>query len=199
MTDTVRHHVINLLQGPTVRRIRFSFPRSGTTFSLAALHFHRVARAIQTGNIAVHVTTAIPADAAATYDSVNKGSLHGVINIRPQYIGRGAEADIVHECTHAIFDLERTGITALDDEAAAYVCGGLYARMSGLAQSRWDSPIRTVARTVVDDILAAYARGAAAIPAVEPARWHAVRGIIPIRPAYIGGPAATGGSYTHDG
>ena len=199
MTETARHHVIRLLRGDPASRIRFTFPTAGGTLTLSALNFRRVAAAIDRGQVEVVVTNAVPADAAAIYDPDPGGRLHGRISLRPQYFGRSAEADVMHECTHAVFDLESRAITALDDEAAAYVVGGLYSRMSGLAQSRYDSPIRAVARGVVTDLIAAYQRGATAVPAVNPATWHLVRAIIPIRPAYIGGPAASNGFYTHNG
>ena len=199
MTEAAKDHVIRLLRGQTAGRIRFTFPAGGRNLTISASHFDRVARAIENGKVAVAVTNAVPAGAAAIYDADPGAHRHGRISIRPQYFGRVAEADVLHECAHAVFDLERTAITALDEEAAAYVVGGLYSRMTGLPQSRYDSAIRAVARAVVTDLLSSYQRGDVPIPAVDPGTWHLVRAIIPVRPAYVGGPAATGGSYTHNG
>jgi hypothetical protein len=199
MAISPRHHVLSLLRSREVSRIRFSFPASGRTLTLTARSFHRVAHAIERGNIAVGFDDTIADDAAAIYDTDPGGDLHGHISIRTQYLGRVADSDIMHECTHAVFDLDRTAIPALDDEAAAYVVGGLYSRMMGLPQSRYDSPIRNVARATVSRLLSAYQRGDVAVPDVEPAVWHLIRAIIPVRPAYINGPAASGGSYVHNG
>jgi hypothetical protein len=199
MTESAKQHIIRLLRGPISTRIRFTFPAGGGNLTLSLPHFHRVARAIDCGQIAVAVTNDLPADAGVVYDPDPGGRLDGRISIRPQYFGRVAEADVMHECTHAVFDLERTAITALDDKAAAYVVGGLYSRMSGLPQSRYDSPIRAVARAVETNLLSSYQQGNAPVPAVDLATWHLVRAIIPVRPAYVGGPAGTGGSYTHNG
>lgn len=196
---TVRDHIIQLLRGPAAGRIRFTFPAGGGTMRLGRRNFLGVAHAIECGTVQVVVTTAVDADAGATYDPTNSGRRHGRISLRPSYIGRGIEADIIHECTHAVFDLERRTLTALDNETAAYVVGGLYARMTGLPNSRYDSPIRAVARATVTAMLQAYQRGDAAVPDVDAPTWHAIRATIPVRPAYVGQPAGTGGSYVQDG
>jgi hypothetical protein len=41
------------------------------------------------------------------------------------------ERSIVHEATHAVFDFQRTRITALDEEAAAFLAGAIFWRLSG--------------------------------------------------------------------
>src|SRR5262249_14184087 len=98
MTEAAKHHIIRLLRGPIAGRIRFTFPAGGGNLTLAAPHFHRVASAIERGRVAVTVTNGIPADAAAIYDADPGNHLHGRISIRPQYFGRVAEADVLHEC-----------------------------------------------------------------------------------------------------
>jgi len=60
-------------------------------------------------------------------------------------------------------------------------------------------PIFDIAFTVADALPREYAAGNASIPAVDPATFHAPRAVIPIRPAYAGRPAASGGSYVHNG
>ncbi len=99
MAETVGQHVIRVLRGDPASRIRFSFPTASGTLTLTAQNFRGVAHAIERGQVEVVVTDTISPDAAATYDPDPGGSLHGRINIRPQYLGRKAKADIMHECT----------------------------------------------------------------------------------------------------
>jgi hypothetical protein len=60
-------------------------------------------------------------------------------------------------------------------------------------------PIFDIAFTVADALVREYAAGNTPIPAVDPATFHALRAVIPIRPAYAGRPAWSGGSCVHNG
>jgi hypothetical protein len=55
----------------------------------------------------------------------------------PPIVGRDEERSVMHESTHAFFDLQSIDILAAEEEAICYVVGGLYERMTGLPQWRW--------------------------------------------------------------
>jgi hypothetical protein len=201
MASLHERYIINLLRGPVVGRIRFTFPEGGGKFTIDSGMYRRVADAIERGSIGVVPTTdprLIPPEAGATYfDHWVPG---GMIYIRPGYFGRSLEGDVVHECTHAAFDLDMLkGLTALTEEAAAYVAETLYYRMTNISQARWGSVIRDVAVPVAERLLREYQAGNTPIPAVDPVVFHTLRAVIPLRPAYLGRAASNGGSYLHNG
>jgi hypothetical protein len=106
---------------------------------------------------------------------------------------------VVHECTHAGYDVDkRNTLTALTEEAACFVAEAPYYRMSNLAlPSSW--VVQNMARPVADDLLRKYQAGNTAIPAVDPITFHALRALIAVRPVYRGKKASTGGKYVHNG
>ena len=59
------------------------------------------------------------------------------------YLGRNQRSSrlfnplIVHECVHAAFDLARTSIPWIDNEAAGYIAQAYYARNSGLPRTAY--------------------------------------------------------------
>ena len=112
-------------------------------------------------------------------------------------IGRVDEGQVLHECTHASFDLARSAVAALDEEAAGYVVGALYFRMTGLPRPRWNAPLHELAGVVADGLLGEYAAGGP-IPFVGLIDWNILRLAIQFDPVYAAGPAGTGGSSTDD-
>ena len=197
---TTRQRVLDLLRGPQAARIRFTFPFFAGTVTITSASFARVARAIESGHMRLQVTNAFPAGVAGEYVSGTPNTLR----IKP-IVGRVEEGLLLHECTHAIFDLTHTHVTALDDEAASYVVDALYFRMTGLRRPRWNAQPHATAGAVADALLQHYARGTRGIPAVDHASWDALRGQIMVHPVYIAGPAGIlatmlgGGEYPHDG
>src|SRR5918911_2004778 len=165
---TTRQHILRLLRGPEASRIRFTFPLNGGDFTVNRTTFAKVAQAITDNKIQVNVTNTFPPGVGAQYD----GGTNTILT--PPVFGRWAEATIMHESTHAAFDLGKTSVSGMDEEAAAYVVGALYARMTGLPSPRW-SPNTQEARGVVDRILHHYAVGARGIPAVDPGAWLHMR------------------------
>src|SRR5262249_40079339 len=120
--------------------------------------------------------------------------------IKPKHFGRDLEGDVVHECTHAGFDVDkRNTLTALNEEAAAYIAEVLYYRMSNTPTAVSTSVIRDMARPVADRLLHEDQAGKTPIPAVDPLTFHALRAVIPVRPAYQGTPVATGGKNLNNG
>jgi hypothetical protein len=197
---TTRQHVLRILRGHEASRIRFTFPLNGANFTINRTTFANVAQAIVNNKIQVTVTNAFPAGVGAQYSGANNTIL------TPPVFGRWAEATIMHESTHAAFDLATTSVSGMDEEAAAYVVGAIYARMTGLASRRW-SPNTQQARAVVDRILHHYAIGASGIPAVDPTAWLHIRAVVALHPIYFNGPAGlpaqilpwVNNQYTHNG
>jgi hypothetical protein len=205
---TSRQQVVNLLRGKETHRIRFSFPASGTTLTINSGSFDTVAQAVEDRRVTVEFTTNQPDGVGAQYSPANTAStppVSGHISSPPLH-GRAQRLLMIHECTHAFFDLTRTSITAVDDEAASYVVAALYGRMTGLISSRW-TPNTRAARTIVEGLLRHYATGAAGVPSVNAAGWDALRWVIMTHPIYANGPAGfmaqllpfLNDSYTHDG
>jgi hypothetical protein len=97
---------------------------------------------------------------------------------------------LVHECTHAGFDVDEVnGLTALTEDAAAYVAEVLYYRMSNAPLSYWagiQGRVRDVALPVANGLLREYQAGNTPVPAVDSIAFNILRSIIPIRPAYWG-------------
>jgi hypothetical protein len=198
------HHVIRFLRGPVVARIRFKFPDGAVTMTVDRAMYSRVASAIEHGHIHVVPTNdaaKILPGAGAVYDGspVNGGTIF--IKAGKAW-GRDLEGDLVHECTHAGFDVDKRDIFALTEEAVAYVAEVLYYRMSNAPLSYWAGMVgrvRDVALPVANGLLHEYQTGKTPIPAVDPVAFHALRGIIPLRPVYWGKAPGTGGKYNHNG
>ena len=197
---TTRQHVLRILRGHEASRIRFTFPLNGANFTIDRRTFAEVAHAIVHNKISVTVTNAFPPGVGAQYS----GATNTILT--PPVFGRWAEATIMHESTHAAFDIAKTPVSGMDEEAAAYVVGALYSRMTGLKMSRW-SPNTQAARGVVNHILHHYAIGASGIPAVDAASWLAIRAVVALHPIYFNGPAGlpaqiipwVNNQYTHNG
>ena len=126
---STRDHVIRVLRGGEASRIRFTIPAGGG-LTINAARFRAVARAIENNHIQVKVVTTFPAGVGALY--------HPDTNTieTPPLLGRVSDGLLLHECTHAAFDIGHVGIVAVADEAAAYVVDALYFRMTGL---QWES------------------------------------------------------------
>jgi hypothetical protein len=193
-------HILRVLRGHEASRIRFTIPLNGTNFTIDRRTFGNVARAIEQNKIHVTVTNAFPPGVGAQYD----GSANTILT--PPVIGRWDEATVMHESTHAAFDIARTPISGMDEEAAAYVVGALYGRMTGLTLRRW-SPNTQAARAVVEHILHHYAVGDISVPAVDAAAWVSIRAVVALHPIYFSGPAGLpaqiipwiNNQYTHNG
>jgi hypothetical protein len=191
---TSKERILQILSGPEAARIRFSFTAGTTSVTIARHVFERVARAIRHGHIGVSVSTTFAAGVGALYHPDTD-----TIETPPVY-GRANEGLVLHECTHAYFDItSNAAVNALQDEAAAYVVDALYFRMTNLQRPRWNGGPHPVAGTVADLILAEYQLGAVPIPAVDPTAWNNLLNSVKTNPVYVSGPAGTGGSYLHNG
>jgi hypothetical protein len=185
--------IIQILHGHEAARMRFTFPSGSSSITISQHAFQRVARAIHHDHIRVNVVTTLPVGVAAQYDTVDDR-----LDTKAT-IGRADQGLMLHECTHAFFDITRSPVNALDDEAAAYVVDALYYRMTGLTRPRWSATPHSNAGLVADALLQDYQRGSVAVPAVNATAWTNLRNAIRAVPVYAVGPAGTGGNYVNDG
>jgi len=208
---SLESRVLQVLNGPTVARIRFRFPITGSHVTIAPQTFHRVAQAIRAGTVSVQRPTDLDPSAAAQYNDVARTRSDGT-TVRANTLevnsaaGRLDEALIVHESLHAAYDLLHTGLDANSEEASAMVCTALACRMTGLPKPRWTSTaIYADAERAAQSLLAQYQRGDPGIPVVGAAEWNTLRLSVVLNPAYfLRGPAGlfgtlAGAQYTHDG
>jgi hypothetical protein len=160
--------VLQVLNGPTVARIRFRFPITGGHIIITPQTFHRVARAIRSGAVIVRRPTDLDPTAGAQYNDVARTRQDGT-GVRANTLelnavmGRFDEATIVHESLHAAYDLQRTaGLDANSEEASAITCTALCCRMTGLPLPRWTgSRIFANAERVAQTLLSQFKRAIA--------------------------------------
>ncbi|TWS98300.1 hypothetical protein [Reyranella sp. CPCC 100927] len=108
--------VIDVLQDPLVKRMNFRVGR----VSLSAAEYGKVVDHLQTGDI-----TVAPARNGALYrPGPNTIELAGdsPLDVR-------VRRDIIHECTHALIDINAPGTTRLEGEVAAYLAEFTYLLM----------------------------------------------------------------------
>ena len=197
---SAQQQVNDLLRGSVAHRIRFTFPFFAGTVTITSVSFAHVAMAISYGRIQIDSTTAFPAGVAGEYIA----GPPKVLRVKPM-LGREEQGLVLHECTHALFDLTLTHVSANDDEAAAYVVDALYFRMTGLPRPRWNAQLHAAAGAVADGLLRAYQRGTTGIPAVNAAAWASLKLQISLHPVYLSGPAGFvpsllgTGEYPHNG
>src|SRR5262249_43596017 len=115
------------------------------TRTIAPSMYEKVAKAIKDGQITITVEPSLlKADEAGRYFStlpINKDTeFYDVVVLRAPDLGSTlndkfhAATAIVHECTHAGFDLLKLPkMTHLEHEAASYVAGAIFAAQSMLA------------------------------------------------------------------
>ncbi|HEX4810181.1 MAG TPA: hypothetical protein VH325_14675 [Bryobacteraceae bacterium] len=109
--DAARSLVLNTLRGPAIARMRFGIGR----IVISPDQYESVARAIESGYITVVVDPSLK-NKAEYYWNLNE--IHLATTSDP--------ALIVHECTHAIFDLRKITTRVEETEGVAYVAQALY-------------------------------------------------------------------------
>ena len=187
---SLKTRVLQVLNGPTVARIRFRFPIRGSHVTITPQTFHHVARAIASGRVTVQSPTDLSPGVAAQYNDVARHRANGTL-VRADTLeiksvaGRVNEAYAVHESLHAAYDLLRTGIDANAEEASAYVCGALYCRMTGGFRAEWaNDKIWGPAERVAQTLLSQYQKGDPGIPMVGEQEWRTLRAGVGINPIY---------------
>jgi hypothetical protein len=120
-TDLARQ-IAALLRKPEVRAINF---RLGPV-TVRGGDYEHVARGIETGRILVVVNARqlAKAKAGARYNHLVNAIVTPFAWLKRAFT---EEMYVVHECTHALVDWHRMGITTLDSESAAFVAGMWYA------------------------------------------------------------------------
>ena len=167
--------------------------------TIAGASFGRVARAIEAGQVRLQVTNAFPQGVAGIYTS----GTPNMLRVAP-LAGRAQEGLLLHECTHAVFDLTKTKVSDNEDEAAAYVVDALYFRVTGLRQQHWNAEPHATAGNVADDLLRQYQAGKVVVPPVDASLWTALRATVALHPVYRWGTAGIigvllGNETGHDG
>jgi hypothetical protein len=224
MATTPRQHVVSILRSDTAKRIRFIAPAKHVgDVTIDHTTFETVAKAIDNMQIGITVQpqAAFAPSVAAEYDQPNTTIpipnnktipiTFGTLRLRsgrlivPPIISRKVEGSVIHECTHAYFDLQSSKIGATDEEAIAYAVKVLYWRMTGLPGWRSGATvpgIHQAAAAVADRLFHQYQLGYVAIPHVDEKAFLALRGQVALGYA---GPAniyrwATGNdTYQYDG
>jgi hypothetical protein len=131
----VKEQMIGILRSGEADRIRFSFRgTTGSTISVDRTSFERVATAIQNNTISIveaRFTTDIAMYSARADTRNNAAANTFYLGRNPRY-SRLFNALVIHESVHASFDLARSNLPWVDNEAAAYIAQAYYARNSGL-------------------------------------------------------------------
>jgi hypothetical protein len=137
----IKEEIINLLRSSEVSRINFRFNGILVNGEL----YSQVANAMEGAQPRVRVVSLpqhLPAGVTASYDP-NVNVLNFKFNSLRNVDDR---ALVVHEATHAGFDLARRRIWAGDDEACAYIAETLYHRYAG------DDVYENAVYAVLDDL-----------------------------------------------
>jgi hypothetical protein len=166
--------ILSILRSPAARRIDFTLGR----WHINADAFESVAKAIELGEIDVVVGAAARAGVEAQYN--NKSDF-----VRVPNSGYGAtvtqQAGILHECVHAVVDMQNiSGQAESANEAAAYVAMMLYTLHTGSPIPPSNVPIADIA-----DVIADYMKDhpGAAVPSMFEAD---LRNVIALHPNYRG-------------
>jgi hypothetical protein len=207
----MKDRVLNLLRGHEASRIRFTVPASTGTVTIDRTTFSTVANAVVAGKVRVKPQTTFTPGVGAEYGTgaaPASGALpaasSGELRV-PPILGRVQEGLVMHECTHAFFDLTKSKIKATEEEAVCYVVNALYFRMTGLTPARWTNEPHKTAKSVADGLLHQYAVGVAGIPTINRDTWTSLVLAVALNPTYF--PATAGlprwfwgtDIYSHDG
>jgi hypothetical protein len=137
----VKEQMIEILRNGETRRIAFSFTgTSGRSIAVDQSTFSRVADALHENRINVvegRFDSNIASYSARADPTHNFAANTFYLGRNPRY-SRLFNALIVHESVHASFDLTRTTLPWVDNEAAAYIAQAYYARNSGLPREVFD-------------------------------------------------------------
>ena len=138
---SVKDQMIGILRGGEAHRISFTFRGSGGgDIRIGPSNFALVADALANDRIAVvegRFTTDIEMYGARADTARGSAANTFYLGANPRS-SRSFDALIVHESVHASFDLGRTTIPWIDNEAAAYIAQGYYLRNSGYPRMRLD-------------------------------------------------------------
>ncbi|MET1411329.1 hypothetical protein ABVF61_03620 [Roseibium sp. HPY-6] len=124
----VKQAILDALDDDRLRIIDFSMDGSGINRS----RFSRIRDAIDNGNIDVIEDTSLPAGAAASYnDDANVIGHEPGLTANDVSSSVATRAVIMHECAHAIVDMNQQSLRVLADEAAGYIVQIMYRLIAG--------------------------------------------------------------------
>ena len=154
----VKEQMLQVLGSNETRRIHFSFRgTSGAQITVDQSSFRRVVTAISNDQISIaegRFSSDIAMYSAFADSSSNSAANTFYLGRNPRW-SRTFNALIVHESVHASFDLTRTSIRWIDNEAAAYIAQGYYLRNSGYSRYRLELGSETsIGYLMVNEIIA---------------------------------------------
>lgn len=123
--EIARQAVLTTLRDPAVGRMVF-----GVGWVLILPNdYERVAKAIESGAITVHIDSSLPSHMAQYNSGANR------LDVPP---GGSDPALLIHESTHAIFDIRSLPASTSESEGIAYIAQALFGRLKyGRPRSRY--------------------------------------------------------------
>jgi len=190
----MKDRVLSLLGGPEAARIRFTVPSASVPVTINRAAFTTVANAIVAGKIGVSPFAATTRALAEYHQPAGPTAPATGQLMVPPILGRIDEAAVMHESTHAFFDLTTSNILATEEEAVSYVVTALYHRMTGLTPTRWTGAEPFIsAKAVADALLHQYQVGVSGVPAVDAGQFQTLMLAVATSPTYLL-PSTPGGS-----
>lgn len=187
-----KDQVLKVLAKPFLKRINFTFQGGSGDVTVDKKSFERIKGLIEADTMKVSV------DKTLTVSGRWRSKLNTLIILPIQ--GRYDEATVLHEAVHGLFDIEKTSLLAINEEAACYVVDNLYYKMTGLKDARVDTPIDNAAKPLATQVLKASADGSTPTVTLGATAWgkllDAVRADTTYTPVVDAGPTF---QYNHDG
>jgi hypothetical protein len=118
---TMKDRVLALLRGHEAARIRFTVPSASVPVTINHVTFTTVANAIVAGKIGVSPFASTTRALAEYHQPAGPTAPSTGQLMVPPILGRIEEAAVMHESTHAFFDLTTSNITATEEEAVSYI------------------------------------------------------------------------------
>jgi hypothetical protein len=130
--EVARQQVLKVLRDPAVAHMNFGV---GRVF-IIAYDYERVAKAIESGAITVHVDSRLASHMAEYWSRQGSTALDKANSFA---VPPGGSSDnlLIHEATHAIFDLQSRDSYTAESEGLAYVAQELFIRLKYGPQSRY--------------------------------------------------------------
>ena len=119
--EVARKQVLAALRDPAVGRMNFGV---GRVF-IIGYDYERVAKAIESGIITVHVDSRLPGHMAEYWSRRGPTALDKANSFAVPPAG-ASEPLLIHEATHAIFDIQGRDSYTAESEGVAYVAQALY-------------------------------------------------------------------------
>ena len=182
----MKDRVLALLRGHEAARIRFTVPSASVPVTINHVTFTTVANAIVAGKIGVSPFASTTRALAEYHQPAGPTAPTTGQLMVPPILGRIEEAAVMHESTHAFFDLTTSNITATEEEAVSYIVTALYHRMTGLTPTRWTGAEPFIsAKAVADALLSQYQAGIAGVPAVQAGQFQTLMLAVALDPTYL--------------